>query len=144
MNNNKKLFQETFSGLRASEDRVMEVVNMKGKSKIRKFPAKKIIAVAACVCSLAAVGVVANATTDGALTTTVIGWFTNTNGEKTAIEGEVSYDENGNKIVTAEGNGYSFTQKENADGTTGSLIIGVTDEAMDGHIEFDDINEGLD
>lgn len=137
MNNNRKLFQETFSELHASENRVMEVVNMKGTNKIRKFPAKKVIAVAACVCSLAAVGVVANAATDGALTKTIVGWFTNANGEKTAIEGEVSYDENGNKTVVAEGDGYSITQKENTDGT-GSISIGVDGDALEGSVELED------
>lgn len=126
---NKKLYQETFSALHASEDKVMEVVNMKGTNKIRKFPAKKIIAVAACVGCLAATGVVVNASTDGALTKAVMGWFINADGETSVIEGDVSYDENGNKVATAtleNGNQIKMTE----DSETGDTVYeySVTEE----------------
>ena len=81
---NKELFKQTFSELHASEDKVMEAIKMKGKKNIKHFPAKKIIAIAACVGTILTTGVVANAATDGAIMDNII-WFVNSNGEKTQL-----------------------------------------------------------
>lgn len=111
---NKELFKQTFSELHASEEKVMEVIEMKKGKKIRKFKAKKIIAVAACVGTVLTAGVVANAATDGAL---VEGFFTiiGVSGEETKIPAEVAYDKDGNKITTATYGNATIEKKEGAD-----------------------------
>lgn len=64
---NKELFKKTFSELRASEDKVMEVIQMKNNKKIKHFPGKKLIVIAACIGTILTAGVVANAATNGAV-----------------------------------------------------------------------------
>lgn len=109
---NKELFKQTFSELHASEDKVTEVIKMKGNKKIKHFPAKKLIAVAACIGTVLAAGIVANAATDGAIIDNII-WFVNSNGEKTPLTTNTEYDENGNKITTATGDGFQIKKSEN-------------------------------
>ncbi|MCQ4021946.1 MULTISPECIES: hypothetical protein [unclassified Ruminococcus] len=132
---NKELFRQTFSELHASEDKVMEVINMKCNRKTKHFHSKRLIAVAACVGTILIAGVVANAATDGAIVDSFITVITQ-NGEEKEIPAEVSYDndgrktqtiEYGNKVVTVEelesgGSGYTFTQKD-PDKTHDSITI---------------------
>lgn len=114
--NNKELYKSTFSQIHASNEKVTEVIKMSETKKKRKLVSKKLIAIAACVACVASAGIVANAATDGELGKTVMGWFINDNGKQTAIEGDVSYDENGNKTTTATlENGNKLTLKEDSE-----------------------------
>lgn len=114
--NNKELYKSTFSQIHASNEKVTEVIKMSETKKKRKLVSKKLIAIAACVACVASAGIVANAATDGELGKTVMGWFINDNGKQTAIEGDVSYDENGNKTTTATlENGNKLTLKKDSE-----------------------------
>lgn len=99
---NKDLYKRTFSQIHASEDTIMEVIKMKDTTKKRTKRYTKMLCVAACAACLLSAGVVANAATDGSISKSIVGWFVNSDGEKTAIEGEVTTDENGRKVTTAE------------------------------------------
>lgn len=70
----KDLYKKTFSKIKASENVITEVIKMKENKKIKHFPAKKIIAVAAAVCVLLSVSVIANAATDGAIADKFAQW----------------------------------------------------------------------
>lgn len=126
---NKELFKQTFSELHASEDKVMEAIKMKGKKNIKHFPAKKIIAIAACVGTILTTGVVANAATDGAIMDNII-WFVNSNGEKTQLNTSTEYSEKtGEKIITASGEDFQLKIGEKdceitVDGDTHSYGVG--------------------
>lgn len=112
---NKELYKNTFSKIHASNEKVTEVIKMSETKKRRKLVSKKLIAIAACVACVASAGIVANAATDGELGKTVIGWFISPDGKQTAIEGDVSYDENGNKTTTATlENGNNLTVKKDS------------------------------
>lgn len=114
--NNKELYKNTFSQIHASNEKVTEVIKMSETKKKRKLVSKKLIAIAACVACVASAGIVANAATDGELGKTVMGWFISDDGKQTAIEGDVSYDENGNKTTTATlDNGNKLTLKEDSE-----------------------------
>ncbi len=114
--NNKELYKNTFSQIHASNEKVTEVIKMSETKKKRKLVSKKLIAIAACVACVASAGIVANAATDGELGKTVMGWFISDDGKQTAIEGDVSYDENGNKTTTATlENGNKLTLKEDSE-----------------------------
>ena len=107
-----------------------EVINMSKTKKSKKLVSKKIIAIAACVACVASAGIVANAATDGELGKTVIGWFINDDGKQTAIEGDISYDENGNKvaIVNIEGNTYKINESEDLETGEETCEYSVIDE----------------
>ena len=122
---NKELYKNTFSQIHASQDRITEVIKMKDNTKKRKIYGKKLLVIAACAACLMSAGVVANAATDGELGRTVIGWFISSDGTQTAIEGNVSYDENGNKVTEAElEDGGSITIKENSNGSEMEVEVG--------------------
>lgn len=130
MMNNHELYKKTFSQIHASPDKIAEVINMSETTKRRKILSKKLIAVAACAACVLSVGVVANAATDGELGKTVIGWFTNADGETSELMGEVSYDENGKKSTTADlEDGGKITMEEYSNG--GSLTTEWCGEAND-------------
>lgn len=113
---NKEIYKNTFSQIHASNEKVMEVIKMSETKKRRKIASKKIIAIAACVACVASAGVVANAATDGELGKAFMGWFIGSDGTQTAIEGEVSYDKNGDKTTTATlENGNQLTMKEDSE-----------------------------
>ena len=58
-----------------------------------------------------------------------MGWFINDNGKQTAIEGDVSYDENGNKTTTATlENGNKLTLKEDSETGDEYYEYSVSDE----------------
>lgn len=127
--NNKELYKNTFSQIHASNEKVTEVIKMSETKKKRKLVSKKLIAIAACVACVASAGIVANAATDGELGKTVMGWFINDNGKQTAIEGDVSYDENGNKTTTATlDNGNKLTLKEDSETGDEYYEYSVSDE----------------
>lgn len=112
---NRELYKKTFSQLHASCGKVTEVIEMNETSKKRKLMSKRLVAVAACVACIASAGIVANAATGGELGSTIMGWLI-VDGEKTAIEGEVSVDENGNKTTTATlDNGDKLTKTEDSE-----------------------------
>ncbi len=127
---NKELYKTTFSQIHASNEKVTEVINMSKTKKSKKLVSKKIIAIAACVACVASAGIVANAATDGELGKTVIGWFINDDGKQTAIEGDISYDENGNKvaIVNIEGNTYKINESEDLETGEETCEYSVIDE----------------
>lgn len=96
---NKDLYKKTFSKLKASEDAVTEVIKMKNNKKIRRFPAKKLLILAACIGTVLSTAIIANAASDGAVAVTV----------KRYIENDVHYcffeinevkEENGEELYT--------------------------------------------
>lgn len=126
---NKEIYKNTFSQIHASNEKVMEVIKMSETKKTRKIVSKKLITIAACVACIASAGIVANAATDGELGKAFMGWFVGSDGTQTAIEGEVSYDKNGNKTTTTTlENGNQLTMKE--DSETGDKLFeySVSDE----------------
>lgn len=126
---NKELYKNTFSQIHASDEKVTEVIKMSETKKRRKFVSKKIIAIAACVACVASAGIVANAATDGELGKAVMGWFISDNGKQTAIEGDVSYDENGDKTTTAIlENGNKLTLKEDSETGDKCYEYSISDE----------------
>lgn len=127
--NNKELYKNTFSQIHASNEKVTEVIKMSETKKKRKLVSKKLIAIAACVACVASAGIVANAATDGELGKVFMGWFIGSDGKQTAIEGSVSYDENGNKMTTTTlENGNQLTMIEDSETGDKSFEYSVSDE----------------